>query len=122
MTPARRVALALGLAVVGAVSGFASVIAGGHWWGIALAAATAAAVFLALPPTRLAWCSFAGGWVAMLLLVLNGNAKGDFAVASDGKGYGILALGFLVALAGVVALAGGLDRRPAGGRPDPPKG
>lgn len=122
MTLALRIALGLGLVLAGAMSGLASVVVGGHWWGVGLAAVTAAAVFVALPRTRLAWCSFAAGWAAMLLLVMEGRPEGDFAVASNGKGYGILVLGFLVALAGVVALVGGLDRRLTGERPDPPKG
>ncbi|MDQ1106704.1 DUF6113 family protein [Nocardioides zeae] len=122
MTLALRIALGLGLVLAGATSGLASVVVGGRWWGVGLAAVTAAAVFVALPRTRLAWCTFAAGWAAMLLVVLEGRPEGDFAVADDGKGYAILVLGFLVALAGVVALAGGLDRRPAGERPGRPKG
>lgn len=122
MTLAARIAGSVGLLVVGAVSGLASVVAGGRWWGVGLAALAAAAVLAALPRTRWAWCSFAAGWAAMLLLVLDGRPEGDFAVASNGKGYGILLLGFLVALAGVVALAGGLDRRSAGDPTGPPKG
>ncbi|HEY1135502.1 MAG TPA: hypothetical protein VGE77_13085 [Nocardioides sp.] len=114
MTLARQVALGLAVAVAGAVSGLASVVVGGHWWGVLLAAVAAAAALVALPG-RLARCGFAGGWVAMLLVVLQWTPGGDFAIASNAKGYALLGLGLAVAVAGIVALAGGPRSAPPNG-------
>ena len=48
--------------------------------------------------------SYAAGWVALLALVLTGRPEGDYAVASDLRGYALMAAGLAVLAVGVASL------------------
>ncbi|WP_052336401.1 DUF6113 family protein [Nocardioides alkalitolerans] len=113
-TPARRSLAGLGLAVAGALTGFSAVVAGGHWWGVVLAAAATVATLTALPPRRWTRSPYALGWVVPVVLAAVGRPEGDYALGQNLRGYAVLGLAMVVAVAGVVALAG--DQRPSGGR------
>ena len=53
------------------------------------------------------------GWVAVVGIVLNGRAEGDYAVAGDLPGYTLMGTGFLLVAFGVASLAGPGRRHPS---------
>ena len=63
----------------------------------------------AVPRSAAAYCL---GWVAVVGVVLNGRAEGDYAVAADLPGYTLMGTGFLLVAFGVASLA-------SPGRPHP---
>lgn len=80
--------------------------------GLLLAAAASLAVGWWLRGTRtprLA-ASYAAGWEVLFLLVLRGRPEGDFALASDLLGYGLIAVALAVLLLGISAMAARQDR------------
>lgn len=118
-----KVLVALGLLVVGAVTGVATVALHGLWWGLALGAAATLVTLRALPPgwwTRLA---FALGWVGLVAWLLQTRREGDYVVAQDAQGWLLLGLGVLVLVLGVATLPRPAPRatsarRARRGRPD----
>ncbi|GAB3031581.1 hypothetical protein GCM10011376_24890 [Nocardioides flavus (ex Wang et al. 2016)] len=104
-------------ASVGVVSGVAGTLLHLHWWGLALALATAVVVLGWLPPGGLR-VAFALGWcVAVLRGVLEGPG-GGFLVAADAAGWSLLA-GSAVLLVASVATVRGRRTTPRGRADDP---
>jgi hypothetical protein len=86
-------------------------------WGLTLALVTtfAVPVWLMTTPTvalRSTGASYVAGWVLVLLGVLPGRPEGDYALASDPKGFSLLGAGFVLLGVGVVSLALGRRRGP----------
>lgn len=101
--------LVLGAAVaLGAVAVHRSVFP----LGLSLALATTFAVpwwlFVSSRPRTAG--SYVVGWLAVLGVVLAGRPEGDYALAGDLEGYSLMAAGFVLVPAGVVAYAGGRVR------------
>jgi hypothetical protein len=110
-----KLLVAVGLLLAGAVTGLTAVAVHELVWGFVLAlVATAVAVF-ALPAgwwTRLA---FVVGWVVMVGWLTVPRPEGDYLVSQDWQGYGVLAFGMVLLVAGLATLP-----RPGGPPPDHP--
>lgn len=101
-TPAFRILAATLLAVVGAVTAIASVaLHDANWGWFVLALAAPAASTAALPAGWLRF-GFVLGWVAMVLVVIQGTAAGSWAITADLRGYLFLAGGLSLMVAAVV--------------------
>jgi hypothetical protein len=74
---------------------------------LALAGTFAVAWWWQRSSTPRAAATYAAGWFAVLLVVLLGRPEGDYAVAADIPGYGLLAGGLLLVVVALVALVGG---------------
>lgn len=99
-------ALLVGAAVsVASVTVHRSVVAGVPL-GVVLALVTSFATAWAMHDllTRLA-SSYAVGWLVPFGLVLAGRAEGDYAVASDLRGYLLVAAAFVLVVVGIVSLS-----------------
>lgn len=99
-----RLAAALVLAAVGALTGLASVALhqkSAAWTVLALAAPTAATWAL-----RAGWwrVGFALGWVAVVMLAVQGTPEGDFAILSSVSGYLLLAVALALVVLSVVTI------------------
>jgi hypothetical protein len=95
---------ALGLLLVGAATGLATVALHDLGWGLALAIAATGLAVLALPPgwsTRLA---FVIGWDAMVGWLTVPRAEGDYLLSQDLAGYTVLGLGLVLLVFGVATL------------------
>jgi hypothetical protein len=87
---------AVALFGLGAASGLASVAVHDKswpWFLLAVAAPLATTVALASGLLRSA---FVAGWFGLLMLATLGRPEGDYAIASSGRGYGLLAAGLLL--------------------------
>lgn len=120
---AQRLLAAVCWLVAGAATGLAGVAVHSAWWGLALTAAATLAALRALPGTLSERGAFALGWLVLVGVALTGRPEGDYAVASNPVGYGLLLLALLVGVVGVVTVA---DARGPRRRPelpaDPPNG
>ncbi len=106
-----RVLAALGLLLVGAATGIATVALHDLWWGLAFGSLATVLTTLALPPgwwTRLA---FVGGWVLVVGWLTFPRAEGDYVISQDVQGYAVLALGLVLLVLAIATLP-----RPAGRR------
>ncbi len=90
--------------VAGATVGLCVVLLHDYWWGFLLGVATTAALLVALPPTWWGRLAFALGWVTMVWRATTERAEGDYLVSADVSGYGLLAAGLLVLVAGIAGL------------------
>lgn len=121
------VALRVAYALAGAVLCLAALIVHRHvWrvlgmelpWGLVLALV---ASFLAVRAAGLLDGTAAGavccaaGWTAVLLYLFGGRTEGDYLLAADGLGYGLILGGLIAVGAGVFLTLGGprADRTPA---------
>jgi hypothetical protein len=97
---ALKVAVGLGLLVLGAAVGLAATWTHGRWWGLVLGAAATFAAELAAPrgPLRVA---YAVGWIAASGYFLLARPEGDFVVGSNAIGYTFLGLGLVVVVLAV---------------------
>lgn len=50
--------------------------------------------------------TYAGGWLALFAVVVLGRPEGDFALASDVRGYGLMTTGMVLVVVGLVGLVG----------------
>ena len=107
-----RGALVVPCALLGMVVSACTVLLHGYWWGMLLGLVTTAATMVALPGGWWARLPFAAGWAAVLTAVTPERPEGDFLVAGDVAGYGLLAAGIVVFAAGFVGLRA--PRRTAG--------
>lgn len=106
-----RVLCALALFLLGAVSVLAAVLVHADWWGLLLAWGVVVAILVATPHGWHGRPAFTAGWGLMLVASLTTRPEGDFLVASDLSGYGLLATAPVLIVASLVGLSRG------GGRP-----
>ena len=92
--------------LLGVASGTAAVAVHRLPYGLLLGAGTALVVLWALRQwLRRAAAAFALGWIAVLVTALAGRGEGDYVVASDGRGFVLIAVGLLVLVTGLVSTA-----------------
>lgn len=108
MTALLRTLLALGLLLVGALVGVATVAVHAWWWGTGLAVVASLGAVLALPPGWSTRVAFTVGWAVPLGLGLTARAEGDYLVAATAQGYTIIALGLIL----IVLSLGTVPARP----------
>lgn len=99
-----KVLAALGLLLVGAATGIATVALHTISWGIVLGFAATAVAAYALPPgwwTRLA---FVAGWVGMVGWLAMPRSEGDYLLSSNLSGYAVLGFGLVLLVFGVASL------------------
>ena len=109
-----RLLAAVGLLLVGAVTGLTTVAVHELVWGFVLAlVATAAAVF-ALRPGWWSRLAFVLGWVVMVGWLTVPRPEGDYLISQDWQGYGVLGFGMLLLVVGLATL-------PRPGGPPPPR-
>ncbi|MFC4785448.1 hypothetical protein ACT8ZV_13295 [Nocardioides sp. MAHUQ-72] len=110
-----RVAVALGLLLLGVGTGIASVAVHELSWGLPLVVATTAVTLVALPPGWWLRLPFALGWTGLVGLLVDPRPEGDYVISSDWRGYTLVGLALLVLVVGIATLP-----RPARGtRPAP---
>lgn len=78
--------------------------------GLLLAVGASGMLALVLRSIGRVGASYVVGWLVLLGLALTGRPEGDFVVASDLRGYGLMAAGLALVVLGVTAL----PARPAG--------
>jgi hypothetical protein len=81
---------AIGLLVVGAVTGVATVAVHDLVWGFVLAIAATATTTLALPAGWWSRLAFVAGWVGMVGWLTIPRAEGDYLISQDWQGYAVL--------------------------------
>ncbi|WP_193608875.1 DUF6113 family protein [Nocardioides lijunqiniae] len=110
-----RALVALGLLVLGAATGLATVVLHSAWWGLMLGVAATAASLAALPPGWWARTAFGLAWAVTVGYFSVRLGEGDYLVSANLPGY--LLLGGAMAVL-VVSLA----TLPRPGRADAGKG
>lgn len=105
-----RLLCALALFLLGAVSVLAAVLVHADWWGLLLAWGVVVAILVATPNGWHGRPAFTAGWVLMLVASLTTRPEGDFLVASDLSGYGVLATAPVLIVASLVGLSRGCGR------------
>ncbi|MGZ6754582.1 MAG: DUF6113 family protein [Nocardioides sp.] len=106
-----RVLVALGLLVLGAGTGLATVAVHTWWWGLALGLGAAAATLVALPAGWWARLAFAAGFAVMVGWLVPQRPEGDYAIGQDTPGYLVIGAALVVLVAGVATLPGPRSRR-----------
>lgn len=99
----------VGLLVLGAGTGVATVAVHDLVWGFALAVLATLATTLALPPGWWARLAFVLGWVLVVGWLTMPRPEGDYAISQDWQGYGVLGVGLVL-----LVLAVGTLPRPSG--------
>lgn len=99
-----RALTALGLLVVGAGTGIATVALHQLWWGFLLAFAATLATAYALPPGWWSRLAFVVGWVLMVGWLALPRPEGDYLISSDVAGYAVLGLGLVLLTFGIATL------------------
>lgn len=92
--------------VVGVVSGAAGTLLHQHWWGLALALATALVVLAWLPPGAVR-VAFALGWCVPVVRGALERPAGGFLVGSDSLGWSLLTGSFVLLVAALVTVVSG---------------
>ena len=102
-----RALLAVGVGLVGLVSGAAGTLLHQEWWGLALAVTAGLAGLSWLPPgaVRLA---FAVGWCVAVVRGALERPAGGFLIASDASGWSWLAASFVLLLAALLTVRSGV--------------
>lgn len=116
MSLALRLALAVALALGGAATAVAGIAVHAQTWGWPLAVLAPVAVALALPRgwwSRTPWCV---AWAGTVLAASSARPEGDYVIAADLPGYGLLAVALAGLILGLVGLAPGRARQDAGSR------
>lgn len=96
--------LAVGLLLAGFVIGLSAVAVHAWWWGLALGAAATLVTLLALPPGGWTRVPYAVGWLVPLGLGMIPRGEGDYAIASDVPGYGLIGLGLVLIIGALATL------------------
>ena len=99
-----RVLAAVGLLLLGAGTGIATVALHTIGWGFALGTAATVVAAFALPAgwwSRLPYCA---GWVAMVSWLAVPRPEGDYVLSSDSAGYAVLGLGVALLVFGIATL------------------
>ncbi|MBZ5740081.1 DUF6113 family protein [Nocardioides mangrovi] len=112
-----RLLAAVGLLVVGAVTGIAAVAVHDRVWGFVLAAAATVVTTLALPPGWWSRLAFAIGWVAMVGWLTIPRPEGDYLISQDWQGYSVLGIALLLPIVAVGTLPRPRPRDPRTGTP-----
>ena len=99
-----RVALAVGLLVVGLAVGLASVAVHSLWWGLPLAIVTTILTAYAAPSGWAGRLPFVLGWAVVVGVLAVPRGEGDFVIAGDVSGYALLGCGVMVVVAALVTL------------------
>ncbi len=99
-----RVLAALGLVLVGAATGIATVALHQLPWGFALAAAATLVTAIALPPGWWSRLAFVIGWVAMVGWLTVPRSEGDYLISQDWQGYSVLGIGLILLVFGIATL------------------
>ena len=99
-----RVLLAVPCLLGGAAVSTCSVLLHDYAWGLALGVVTTFALLVALPPGWWSRLAFAIGWVVVLWQATSERPEGDYLVSSDVSGYLLLLAGMLVLAGGVAGL------------------
>lgn len=110
-----RALAALGLLVLGAATGVASVALHSAWWGLLLGVTATAAALWALPPGWWSRTPFGLGWAALTGYLSVRRGEGDYVISSDLNGYLLLAFALAVVVVSLATL-------PRPGRADAVKG
>jgi hypothetical protein len=110
-----RLAGALGLLLLGALTAVAAVVAHELWWGLPLTAAALVAVMVGVGPGWLTRLPVAVGFVLTVGLAVPARPEGDYVVASGPRGLLLLGLALLVLVAAIATLPRPGRARPAGG-------
>lgn len=93
---------AAALLVLGAAVGLASVATHELTWGLPLAATASVAMLVALPPVWWARASFGLGWGIAGGYLSQTRPEGDYVIATDVRGYLVVALGVVVLVSALV--------------------
>lgn len=93
---ARRLGIAIGVLVLGFLVGLAAVAVHPWTWGLLLAAAATLVTAYALPPGWVTRLPYAAGWIAPVVLGMVPRPEGDYAIAGDAHGYGLVAVGMVL--------------------------
>jgi hypothetical protein len=99
-----RALAAVGLLVAGAATGVAAVALHEIGWGLVLGFAATFAAVLAVPPGWWSRLPLAAGWVGVVGWLSVPRAEGDYLIASDAPGYGLLAAGLVLLVVAVATL------------------
>jgi hypothetical protein len=99
-----RLAAALAVLLLGAVTCVFATVLHPRWWGLALGVVATTATLVALPGGWWSRLPFAVGFVAVLALLTSSRPEGDYLVASNLNGYLLLGFGLVVLLGGIVGL------------------
>lgn len=111
MTGARRVGGALGLAVVGVVTGLAAAVSHELWWSLPLTTAGLGMAYLAVGPGWLTRLPLAAGFAGAVAWALRARPEGDYLVSTSTRGLLLLGVVLLAVVAAVATLP----------RPGPPR-
>ncbi len=101
----RRTAFALGLVPAGAWVCLCLIVLSTRWWGLPLGVMASLLAAFTLSP-GLPRVGFTLGWVGLLGYVVLGRPEGDWAIAADWRGYGLLGCGLLLLAFAVSTLPG----------------
>jgi hypothetical protein len=99
-----RALAAIGLLVVGALTGIATIALHQLAWGFVLASAATFATAYALPAGWWSRLAFVVGWVGSVGWLTVPRAEGDYVVGQDAAGYAVLGLGLVLLVVGVATL------------------
>lgn len=99
-----RILAAVGLLVLGAGTGIATVAVHQLSWALGLAVAATALTAYAVPAGWWSRLAFALGWVAMVGWLAMPRPEGDYLISQDWQGYLVLGLGMLLLVVGVATL------------------
>lgn len=94
----------------GAATGLAAVVVHATTWGWPLAVATAVAATVALPPAWWGRLAFSWAWAATVLGLSVSRDEGDYLISGDLRGYGLLAIAVVLAVAGALGSVRGRAR------------
>lgn len=93
---ARTIDVALTILGWAAVVGLAAVALHGYWWGLVLGAAATLTAAYALEPGWVTRLPFTTGWLVPVILGIVPRPEGDYAVAGNAHGYGLIAIGLVL--------------------------
>lgn len=99
-----RFVAALGLLLLGAGTGVATVALHDLPWWLLLATAATAVTTYALPPGWWSRLAFVVGWVMTVGWLALPRPEGDYLISQDWQGYAVLGLGLVLLIVGVATL------------------
>jgi hypothetical protein len=115
-----RAGLAALCLVAGAGSGVAAVAVHREGWGWSLGVAAAVAAATALPGSWWGRVAFCWSWAAVVLGLSVSRAEGDYLIAADLPGYGLLSVAVVLAVVGAATVVRRRARVDTGSAPRRP--